>query len=266
MLDSPRVNTLRLRFPDAAPSDLVLEPGVHTVGRGDDGRLGPAARADAALQVCVDRRGAWLQVRDGVRGVHVNGRPVRRMALLRAGDVVFADGSELLLIGEAPPARRADDAAMAESRAVLRGVGGLNHGRCFALEHRCVIGTARECEVRIEGPAVGERQIVLEPDGGAVVMREVGERAACAVNGHPLREARLGPGDQLVVGAHHRFVVESSSPSNGRRIERNAAEFVAIDEPEPAAAPARRWRVPWLLLAAVLLSAALSLLLLYGAG
>ena len=89
MLDSRRVNTLTLRFPDAASSDLVLEPGVHTVGRGTDGRLVPAARHDAMLQVSVDRRGAWLQVRDGVRGVHVNGRPVRRVALLRAGDVVF---------------------------------------------------------------------------------------------------------------------------------------------------------------------------------
>lgn len=265
MLDSRRVNTLRLRFPDAASADLVLEPGVYTVGRGDDGRLGPAARHDALLQVCMDRRGAWLQVRDGVRGVHVNGRPVRRMALLRAGDVVFADGSELLLLGEAPPAPGAADAGAVEARVVLRGVGGLNHGRSFTLERGCAIGTARDCAVRIDGPAVGERQAVLEPGDGGIVLRETGTRAACTVNGHAVREARLRPGDQIVIGAHHRFVLESSSPSPGRRIERDASEFIPAAEPEPAAAPVRAWRVPWLLVAAMLLSAALSVLLLYGA-
>lgn len=264
MLDSRRVNTLTLRFPDAASSDLVLEPGVHTVGRGSDGRLGPAARHDAMLQVSVDRRGAWLQVRDGVRGVHVNGRPVRRVALLRAGDVVFADGSELLLLGEAPSTRERDEAGSVDAHAVLRGVGGLNHGRSFALDRAYAIGRARECEVRIEGPLVAERQAVIEPDGGGIVLRETGAREATSVNGHAVREARLRPGDQIVIGAQHRFVLESSSPSAGRRIERDASEFAPEDEPQPVPVAARRWRVPWLLVAALMLSAALSLLLLYG--
>lgn len=266
MLDCRRVNTLRLRFPDAASSDLVLEPGVYTVGRGDDGRLGAAARQDAVLQVTVDRRGAWLAVRDGVRGVHVNGRPVRRMALLRAGDVLFADGSELLLLGESPVGRDADADASPDVRTVLRGVGGLNHGRCFALERGCAIGSARDCEVRIDGPAVAERQAVIESEGGRLMLRETGARDTCMVNGHPLREAWLRPGDQIVVGAHHRFVLESSSPSRGRRVERDATEFAPADEPEAPPAPTRRWRVPWLLIAALMLSAALSLLLLYGGG
>jgi pSer/pThr/pTyr-binding forkhead associated (FHA) protein len=264
MLDCPRVNTLRLRFPDAASSDLVLEPGVYTVGRGGDGRLGPAARHDAMLQVSVDRRGTWLTVREGVRGVHVNGRPVRRMALLRAGDVLFADGSELLLLGESPASR--DDAADAPSDAgtVLRGVGGLNHGRSFVLERGCAIGSARDCDVRIDGPSVAERQAVIEAEGGGLMLRETGAREACTVNGHSTREAWLRPGDQIVIGAHHRFVLESSSPSRGRRVERDATEFAPADEPEAPAASTRRWRVPWLLVAALMLSAALSLLLLYG--
>jgi pSer/pThr/pTyr-binding forkhead associated (FHA) protein len=264
MLDCPRVNTLRLRFPDAASSDLVLEPGVYTVGRGDEGRLGPVPRHDAMLQVSVDRRGAWLQVRDGVRGVHVNGRPVRRMALLRAGDVLFADGSELLLLGESPAGRNDVADAPSDVRTVLRGVGGLNHGRSFVLDRGCAIGSARDCEVRIDGPSVAERQAVIETEGGGLMLRETGAREACTVNGHSMREAWLRPGDQIVIGAHHRFVLESSSPSRGRRIERDATEFAPADEPETPPAPTHRWRVPWLLIAALMLSAALSLLLLYG--
>lgn len=265
MLDCRRVNTLRLRFPDAASSDLVLEPGVYTVGRSDDGRLGPVARQDAMLQVSVDRRGAWLSVRDGVRGVHVNGRPVRRMALLRAGDVLFADGSELLLLGDSPMDRHAAETAATDLRPVLRGVGGLNHGRAFALERGCAIGSARECEVRIDGPSVAPRHAVIEAEGAGLVLREAGATGSCAVNGHATRHAWLRPGDQIVIGGHHRFVLESSSPSRGRRIERDATEFAPADEPDAPLPPARRWRVPWLLVAALMLSAALSLLLLYGA-
>ncbi|WP_189453773.1 FHA domain-containing protein [Cognatilysobacter bugurensis] len=260
------MNTLRLRFPDAAPSDLVLESGVHTVGRGSDGRLAPIARQDAMLQVSVDRRGAWLQVRDGARGVHVNGRPVRRVALLRAGDVVFAEGSELLLLGEPPGTRNDESTASSDARVVLRGVGGLNHGRSFLLDRGCVIGRGRECEVRIDGPTVAERQAVVECESGGIVLRETGSVELCMVNGHAVREAWLRSGDQILIGAHHRFVLESSSPGPGRRVERDTSEFVDTEEPEPEPMPARRWRVPWLLIAALMLSAALSLLLLYGAG
>jgi len=87
MLDCRRVTTLRLRFPDRELADLVLDPGVHAIGRDENGLPGLVDdTAHALAQFCVDRRGVWLQLRDGVRGVHVNGRPVRRMAMLRAGD------------------------------------------------------------------------------------------------------------------------------------------------------------------------------------
>lgn len=268
MLDCGRVNALRLRFPDHEPADLVLEPGVHPVGRRTDGRPGPMGRNEAAVQVCVDRRGAWLQVREGTRGVHVNGRPVRRMALLRAGDVVFVDGFELLLVADAPAALPPDTrpANEADARAVLRGVGGLNHGRCIPLDAPRVIGRGRECDVRIDGSGVGERHALLEPQAGGIALHDLGSSAGSLVNGHAVRHAWLRSGDQLVVGAH-RFVVESPSPA----VPRTNADAV-VAEPESDAAtpvpPRRRGvlrRMPWLLLAALLLSAALSLLLLYGA-
>src|SRR3546814_5590969 len=52
---------------------------------------------------CVDRRGVWLAVADGARGVHVNGREVRRMAMLRVGDAVYVDGVEMRVIGSTAP-------------------------------------------------------------------------------------------------------------------------------------------------------------------
>lgn len=267
MLDCGRVNALRLRFPDSDPADLVLDMGVHPVGRSANGRPGPVPRGDAAVQFCVDRRGVWLQVREGVRGVHVNGRPVRKMALLRAGDVVFADGVELQLLSERLvdplPAHGVEGGS--DARIVLRGVGGLNHGRCFALDRPLLIGRARDCSVRIDGPSIADHHARLEPAGDGVGLHDLGSDNGSLVNGYPVRSALLQAGDQLVIGGHHRFVLESSSPAGERR--RPDSSEVQDEEPEAPQLPSRSraWRMPWLLIAALLLSAALALLLLYGA-
>jgi hypothetical protein len=80
-----------------------------------------------------------------------------------------------------------------------------------------------------------------------------------------VRDALLKPGDQLMFDAHHRFVIEAPGRSLG------APGASADDVPEETArvptrpdpsASARR--LPWLLLAALLIAAALSALLLFG--
>ena len=87
------MNELRLRFGDGDQPDLVLGSGVHALGRLPTG-LGPVdAEQPWLLQLCNDRRGIWLTVADYLRGVHVNGRPVREKAILRAFVVaIFALG------------------------------------------------------------------------------------------------------------------------------------------------------------------------------
>ncbi|HQW59053.1 MAG TPA: FHA domain-containing protein, partial [Thermomonas sp.] len=82
------MNELRLRFGDGDQPDLVLGSGVHALGRLPTG-LGPVdAEQPWLLQLCNDRRGIWLTVADDLRGVHVNGRPVQHVAMLRAGDSI----------------------------------------------------------------------------------------------------------------------------------------------------------------------------------
>jgi pSer/pThr/pTyr-binding forkhead associated (FHA) protein len=267
MLDCGRVNALRLQFPEREPADLALEPGVHPVGRRIDGSPGPVARSEAAVQFCIDQRGAWLQVREGVRGVHVNGRPVRHMALLRAGDVVFVEGFELLLVTDAPaaPPSGGEPPGEADARIVLRSLGGSNHGRCFALDAPCVIGRARDCAIRIDGADVAEHHARLEPRAGGIILQGLDSMDGSVVNGHRMRDAWMQPGDQLVVGTH-RFVIESSSPAASRQHADVPAVQHEVEAATPSTGPRREGlrRMPWLLLAALLLSAALSLLLLYG--
>lgn len=208
----------------------------------------------------VDRRGHWLLVEEGAAGVHVNGRPVRRRALLRAGDSVHVAGGAVLLAGPvaAAPSVRAGDADPAHGRMLLRAVGGRHHGRGFPLDRARVVGSDRDADIRLD-PPVPARVARVACEQGRVVLRGI-DGVASTVNGVDTRDAELRPGDQLLFGGRDRFVLEVPSDA-----------LAAIDDGEvPGTAAPRAGgtghppprRLPWLLLAALLIAAALSALLL----
>lgn len=270
VLDCRRVDALRLRFPNLERDDLVLSPGVHAIGHAADGQPCLVDHPDDALvQFCIDRRGAWLQVRDSDLGLHVNGRPVRRMAMLRAGDSVHIDGIELTLIGTdpLPMPHSVPDMGAIDSRVVLRGVGGSHHGRCFNLDHSREIGGLADCDIRIDEPGFAERHARLEPHQDGVVLRDLGSSSGSMLNGHLVRDALLRPGDQIAFGPRHRFVLESPTSGGHGPVAALPADEDDSETPrEPPSSPIHSSlrRLPWLLLAAVLLAGALSLLLMYG--
>ena len=272
MLDCRRVESLRLRFPDGVRDDLVLGRGVHAFGRGRDGEPVPVVKADQArLQVSIDRRGAWLQVRQGIGGLHVNGRPIQRMAMLRAGDHVHVDGVELVLIGQAPrpaPARVRPPASA--QHLVLRGIGGIHHGRAFPLDGPTVLGRSPEADIRVDAPGVAPLHARLEPHEDSVVLRDAGGGGVW-VDGHQVRDALLRPGTQLLAGSGQRFVLEAplvpvraDSPGAGTAPSQAAEPVAPVAIPRGPVARSMR-RMPWLLLAALALAGLLTLLLLYGA-
>ncbi|MFC3551811.1 FHA domain-containing protein [Lysobacter cavernae] len=265
------MDALRLRFPNREHADLVLSPGVHALGRDGHGRVALTHDADNAVaQLCVDRRGVWLQVREGMRGLHVNGRPVRRVAMLRIGDAVFLDGIELVLLAAEPLPAPADYGFSGgnDTRMVLRGVGGPHHGRSFTLDRPRTVGRAGESDIRISESGFAERHALLEAHADGVVLRDLGSVEGSVVNGRPVRHALLQPGDQVVFGVQHRFVIESPTQRSGP-VEATAVVHARVpveESPRPSSPlPRSVRRMPWLLLAALLLAGALSLLLLYGA-
>ncbi len=265
MLDCGRVETLRFRFADRSNEDIVLGPGVHAVGKGPRGPRLVDRGEDARLQVSIDGRGAWLQLREGASRVHVNGRPVRRMALLRPGDSIHIDGVELGLAGAPPrPVPTAAEGAANPSRQVLRGLGGPHHGRCFTLDQPRTLGSGSDCDIRLEEPGIHDRHLMLWPQGAGVALQVAEDGAGCMVNGHPVREALLGPGDQVVVGRGQRFVVESPLVRVPARPV--AREYPAEPAPGDFDAPAGgSWRhLPWVLLAAAMIAGILALLLTWG--
>ena len=273
MLGSRVVENLRLHFGNRQQPDRALVTGVHRVVREPNGLLGLGDSAQGALlvQFCVDRRGLWLQVANGIRGIHVNGRPVQRMALLRAGDAVYVDGAEILVQAahqdlDALP--QADTGNANDPRIVLRGVGGKHHGRSFTLSKPCVVGRIHSATIHIDDPGFADRHAQLERRGDNVLLRDLGSATGSRVNGLEVRDALLAAGDQVAFGSQHRFVVEVpwlESANESRQLTDDAEVDAA--EQDSALAPrqsARRW--PWLLLAALFLAATLSALLLFGAG
>jgi len=266
------MTALKLRFPTPDEPELPLDIGVHGIGRGRTGALAPVADdGEPSVRFCVDRRGVWLTVTEGVQGVHVNGRQVRRMAMLRTGDAIFVDGHELRLVSTTPvsghvPADHGDgaDDMDADPRIVLRGVGGRYHGRSFTLDRPRLVGRHADADIRIDEPGFADRHARLERVGGVVQLTDLGSADGSVVNGEPMRDAVLQAGDQVVFDAHHRFVVEAPARPG------HSAGYDHTPEPQPLVdeSPERRGGglpLPWLLLAAVVLAGLLSALLLFGA-
>ncbi|CRD53143.1 MAG: hypothetical protein K0R79_3588 [Stenotrophomonas indicatrix] len=269
-----RVQNLLVHFSQQQQPDQPLRPGVQRIVRQANGsvRLGDAGNGALLLaQFCMDDRGLWLQVGNGIRGIHVNGRPVRRMALLRAGDAVYVDGVEMVLQGEVDtllqaPAPAASVEGSGDEQRLLRGVGGLHHGRSYPLSRARVIGRGSDVDIEIDEPAFAEQHARVEVHGERVLLRDLGSADGTRVNGVAVRHCWLQAGDQVVFDGQHRFVLEV--PHDPRR-RPPLADDEGSDEAEQApvvpVAPRRVRRWPWLLGSALLLAAVLSLLLWFGA-
>ncbi|WP_449466884.1 FHA domain-containing protein [Stenotrophomonas humi] len=266
------MRTLQVHFSNRQQPDQPITPGVQRIVRHASGqvRLGDDSVGPMLLaQFCSDQRGVWLQVASGVRGIHVNGRPVRRMALLRAGDSVYADGAEMLLRGSCEQLPHPPEAApeqVEDLRVLLRGVGGRHHGRSFTLERPCTVGSEPGSDIVIDDPAFAGAHARFERHGEKVLLRDLGSAEGTLVNGVLCRHCWLQAGDQVVFEGSHRFVLEMPLGQGVPNQAFVADEAPLVTEPEvlpPKPPRSRRW--PWLLLSALLLGAAISALLMFGA-
>ena len=272
---------ITLRAPGTSIDALTLDAGLHPLGRDPDGGMRRVEGAgDARVWIRVDRCGTWLSVVEGVRGVHVNGRPVRRCALLRAGDSVHVDGSEIVLTapvaerdgvgkGSGPGNTGTPLAAAADPRLVLRGVGGRHHGRSFTLDQPRTFGSGDSADICMDGTCLegGDgvpRLARIGWEGGQVVLRAAAGEDDVMVNGMACREAVLRPGDQLAFATGQRFLVEAPVGAAAAPAADADADAGAAVDAAAGALPPRTTarRLPLLLVAALLLAAALSALLL----
>lgn len=233
---------------------------MRAPGTSLDGRpLGEGMHDIGGARIRVDRRGHWLLLDDAAPGVHVNGRPVARTALLRPGDSLHVGGQPILLAGTAaaaPPEAATGGEEGNEGRVLLRAIGGRHHGRGFTLDQPRVIGSDPAADIRLD-PPLAARHARVARERGRVVLRGIAAGQS-AVNGEQRRDAELFPGDQLLFGGRDRFVLEA--PSRAPAAFDDEDFRAATRSAGPASHRPRR--LPWLLLAALLIAAALSAFLL----
>lgn len=247
---------MRIEFPHAAREDFRWTQDSLCIGSapGNDLVLAAAQASPRHLRIKQDRRGWVLEVLDGDR-VYVNARPVRELALLRAGDVLSVGDCRLLLCADEDPARRALSrvGVAAQSPVALRAVAGPLSGRVLALDGPQL--TASRGNVTLELARQETVTMHLGWREGQLWMevRRASLQHPFRVNGVATQSLALQPGDQIGV-AMHRLVVEAP----GMRQETPAP----APKPRPVGAVAATsggaW---WLILTAIVLALGIALAL-----
>jgi pSer/pThr/pTyr-binding forkhead associated (FHA) protein len=284
---------MQLTFPNGEHPSVAFEHGEISVGsRAGQGICLPGrSLAPHHASLVSDRRGIWLRVPPGTPGVHLNARPIRRIALLHVGDQVCLEQVQIVLsendaqlidrrIPPAAPAVLGEAQRVSASRVAIRAVSGSLYGRSFTLTEPKVVGRAASCDIRIDDPALAERQAQFELHSDRVILRTLGNSEFTSVNGVPVHDAVLSPGDQVVID-QHRFVLEAPGlPARGQDSARGAGAMAHTQtiksvrlspalavhgDPEPADSPpsvdpGALW---WLIAAAAVLAAAMTALLVY---
>ena len=284
---------MRLTFPNGEHPDVV-EPGRITLGSGSDSRVRLEGLTERHAVLANDRRGLWLVIESGDAVAHVNARPVSRLALVRAGDLISLGRVQMLLRSEAdpktpqlPPASAAlnrentGNSSICSERFVLRGVGGAHYGRSFPLCDPVVVGRGDSADLRLDEPAMGDRQARIELHGDRVVLRDLGTGDGTVLNGVPVRNALLMAGDQLA-WEQNRYVLEA--PGLSAPVQRHDTTPIpatagttqtmrpvtaihsvqsSTASADTASIPRRGISVWWLILSAALLGAAIAALLMF---
>lgn len=268
---------MRLTFPNGEHAAVELDGDELSIGSDRSNRVAVASvgLAPTHARLRLDRKGLWMRVGDPGHPVHVNARPVRALALLRAGDLLCLGHMQVQLCGDRPgePVEPADEPTGDEApvptsacRVVLRGVAGSHFGRSVSLRAKRVLGTGEAADIRIDDPSLAGLtvELALHEDQVSLHVRR-GE--GVLVNGIACSRALLRHGDQVSV-EQHRFVLEAPG------LSRAATPAAVTDDAEPPAGTAGAEATPgdpsmtvwWLIAAAATLAAIITALLLYGPG
>lgn len=211
---------MKISFPGGERQDFLAGEGVLRIGSAPDNDIVlPAAKGVRAqhLEIQVEpRRGITLSVREPAASVQVNGRPVKEKAILRLGDVVIAGAVRLVIRPdqdrtEKPPKAASDQETRQRytpPRVILRGVSGAHFGKVITLRGKTVIGRGSDCDIVLNEPEMSRRHALIENTAEGLFLRDLGSANGTFVNGTPVRDTVLKPGDQLAFD-QNRFLIEA---------------------------------------------------------
>lgn len=257
--------SMRIEFASGTREPVSWPGGILRIGSAEtmDLRLIGAGVAAHHADLTRDERGIVLDVERGAGRVHVNARPVRERALLRAGDILSIGGHRLRLCADVmagddeDAGMGAEDVELADADAViaLRAVAGPLSGRVWPLDSRMNLDSRGPVDV----PRDGALTLVVQGHGVRLHADAPGQTDSVRVNGRVVRQADLADGDQLAFGAH-RFVVDISPAPEP--VCPSPAPDETDAEPEPVERGAPHREMGWLIVTAALLALVLAWVLL----
>jgi len=253
---------MRIEFPNVAREDFHWTQAQLTIGSAPDNDLVLAASQAAAKHLCIqqDRRGLVLLVLPSAGRIHVNARPVREKALLRAGDVISLGDCRMLLRSDEDPALRSSPALSTQAKCTvaLRAVSGPLSGRVLPLEASLELGAQGRYPLELPQGESASLRIYWQDGKLMLEATQSSERFPLRVNGVIVKHLSLQPGDHIGV-AMHRFVVDAPGMEPEPKIVMR--ESLPSKLPETAAGPTGE--VWWLITTAALIALGIALVLLH---
>lgn len=220
---------MKLVFPGGELPQVVLQPGVNSVGSAPDANIvidRPGVQP-RHCQLHVTANGVMLDVPSDA-SVTVNGSPVRGLIALRDGDRVAFDRFEARLTGmenvalghgRAPATVSANDDLFATAvrpalpKFMLRGVSGHLFGRSFALATVTTIGRAPEATLRFDENGISRTHARLVPTDTGVQIEDLGSTNGTYLNGKRILRGEAKAGDEIGFDTL-RFRVLSTAPAD----------------------------------------------------
>jgi len=252
---------MRIEFPNAAREDFHWTQAQLTIGSAPDNDLVLAASQAAAkhLRIQQDRRGLVLQVLPSASRIHVNARPVREQALLRAGDVISIGDCRMLLRADEDPALRSPSSVPKQLHCTvaLRAVSGPLSGRVLPIKDSLELGAQGRYPLELPQSEAASLRIYWQEGMLLLEATQFSGRFPLRVNGVIAKTLALQPGDQIGL-AMHRFVVDA--PGMEPEPEIVMPEPAPVKLPEETAGPSSE--VWWLITTAAVLALAIALVLL----
>jgi pSer/pThr/pTyr-binding forkhead associated (FHA) protein len=203
---------MKLVFPGGEHPQVVLRPGVNSVGSAPESHIvirAPGVQPRHA-HLHVTPNGVMLDVPADAR-VLVNGKEVSGLIALRDGDRVAFDQCEARLaamenVAAARPAARgaasnddlfATTVRQALPRYVLRGVTGKMFGRTFPLSAATSVGRSPECAIRLDESGISRMHARMVPSEDGVQIEDLGSTNGTFLNGKRVLHAVAGIGDEI---------------------------------------------------------------------
>ncbi len=219
---------MKLVFPGGEHPQVVLQPGVNSVGSAPDANivLDRPGVQPRHCQLHVTANGVMLDVPPDA-AVTVNGSAVRGLIALRDGDRVAFDRFEARLTGmenvavarpgAAIPVSANDDlfattVRQALPKFMLRGVAGHLFGRSFPLAGVTTVGRAADSTLHFDENGISRAHARLVPSDGGVQVEDLGSTNGTYLNGKRILHGEAKVGDEIAFDTL-RFRIVSTAPS-----------------------------------------------------